>query len=143
MFLDASAVVAIIDREPGYESLLERIHGSPTRLHFSPVSRFEAIFALARILAGKHRSATPQEVDNVAALVDGFFAQVGAHHLDLTAAISLGAQQAAQTYGRCVGHPAALNLGDCFAHACAKATGVGLIYKGEDFGKTDMAAVPM
>lgn len=139
MYLDASAIVAIIDREPGFETLLARVHASPTPLLFSPVSRFEAVFALARIQAGKHRSATSQEVDEVAVLVDDFFAQVGAKNLDLTAAIGLGAQQAAQTYGRCVGHPAGLNLGDCFAYACAKAAGVGLIHKGEDFARTDLA----
>ncbi len=139
MFLDASAIVAIIDREPGYEALLEQIGQSQTPLLFSPMSRFEAIFGLARIQAGKHRSATSGEVDHVAGLVDGFFEQIGAQGVDMGAAIGLAAQEAAQTYGRCVGHPAGLNLGDCFAYACAKAQGVPLLYKGQDFARTDLA----
>ena len=41
-------------------------------------------------------------------------------------------------YGR-GGYPAALNLGDCFAYACAKANRATLLRKGEDFTKTDIA----
>jgi ribonuclease VapC len=37
-------------------------------------------------------------------------------------------------------HPAALNFGDCFAYALAAATGEPLLYKGDDFAKTDIAA---
>jgi ribonuclease VapC len=39
-------------------------------------------------------------------------------------------------------HPAALNFGDCFAYALAKDTGEPLLFKGEDFTKTDVAAAP-
>lgn len=35
-------------------------------------------------------------------------------------------------------HPARLNLGDCFAYALAKQLGVPLLYKGDDFAKTDI-----
>jgi ribonuclease VapC len=37
-------------------------------------------------------------------------------------------------------HPAALNMGDCYAYACAKANGAKLLFKGEDFAMTDIAA---
>ena len=37
-------------------------------------------------------------------------------------------------------HRAGLNFGDCFAYALAKATGEPLLYKGNDFKKTDVAA---
>lgn len=36
-------------------------------------------------------------------------------------------------------HPAALNMGDCFAYACAKSNGAKLLYKGDDFTKTNLA----
>jgi ribonuclease VapC len=36
-------------------------------------------------------------------------------------------------------HPAGLNFGDCFAYALAKATGEPLLFKGEDFRRTDIA----
>ena len=38
-------------------------------------------------------------------------------------------------------HPAGLNFGDCFAYALAKATGERLLFKGDDFGKTDIPPV--
>jgi ribonuclease VapC len=36
-------------------------------------------------------------------------------------------------------HAAALNMGDCFAYACAKANRARLLFKGDDFAKTDIA----
>jgi hypothetical protein len=36
-------------------------------------------------------------------------------------------------------HPAALNMGDCFAYACAKANQASLLYKTGDFAKSDLA----
>jgi len=47
--------------------------------------------------------------------------------------------RAARTYGKIVGHRAALNFGDCFSCAAAKSLGVGLLYKGNDFAFTDLA----
>jgi ribonuclease VapC len=47
------------------------------------------------------------------------------------------ARQAYLTYGR-GNHPAALNFGDCFAYALSKATGKPLLFKGDDFGRTDV-----
>jgi len=35
-------------------------------------------------------------------------------------------------------HPARLNYGDCFSYALAKDTGLPLLYKGDDFAKTDI-----
>jgi ribonuclease VapC len=43
-------------------------------------------------------------------------------------------------YGKGRGHPAQLNLGDCFAYALAKNHGVALLFEGDDFGKTDIPA---
>lgn len=139
MFLDASAVFAILNHEPEREDLLQALDGSASAILYSPLSRFEAIVSLARNRAGPNRSATPAEIDAVRAGVDLFLSQVGATCLDLTDKIGTGALTAAQTYGRAVGHPAGLNLGDCFAYACAKEQRVGLLYKGEDFAKTDLA----
>jgi ribonuclease VapC len=40
-------------------------------------------------------------------------------------------------------HPAGLNFGDVFDYALAKATGEPLLFKGQDFAKTDIPAVPV
>ena len=41
-------------------------------------------------------------------------------------------------YGKGRGHPAQLNLGDCFAYAVARTYQTALLFKGEDFDKTDI-----
>ena len=50
---------------------------------------------------------------------------------------------ASSCYGKGRGHPARLNLGDCFAYAVARNAGTTLLFKGDDFDKTDIRpAVP-
>lgn len=48
------------------------------------------------------------------------------------------ARQAYRDYGKGSGHPASLNFGDCFAYALAKDLNEPLLYKGDDFGHTDI-----
>jgi len=50
------------------------------------------------------------------------------------------ARQAIRLYGE-GRHPAALNFGDCFSYALSKATGEPLLFVGDDFSQTDVAAV--
>lgn len=139
MFLDASAVVAILKREPDARDLLKRLAYSPTKPFYSPLSRFEAIVSLARADSGQHRASTPERIDDATAAVDRLMADLGSESVPIGDNIGAGALIAAQTYGRAVGHSAGLNLGDCFAYACAKDQRVELLYKGDDFAKTDMA----
>jgi len=47
-------------------------------------------------------------------------------------------RRAYQLFGKGSGHPAALNFGDCFAYALARATGEPLLFKGDDFAHTDV-----
>ena len=49
------------------------------------------------------------------------------------------ARDAYRDFGKGSGHKARLNFGDCFAYALAKATGDELLFKGDDFGHTDIA----
>lgn len=39
-------------------------------------------------------------------------------------------------------HPAALNMGDCFSYAVAAVAKAPLLFKGRDFGQTDVVAHP-
>ena len=48
------------------------------------------------------------------------------------------ARRAWRRFGKGNNHPAALNFGDCFAYALAKTTGEPLLFKGEDFPRTDI-----
>ncbi len=58
----------------------------------------------------------------------------------ITAEIGRMAVEAFARFGR-GNHPARLNLGDCFAYACARNLGVPLLFKGTDFSQTDIATV--
>jgi ribonuclease VapC len=51
------------------------------------------------------------------------------------------ARTAYQRFGRGSGHPARLNMGDCFAYALARDLGEPLLFKGGDFSRTDIELV--
>jgi len=54
------------------------------------------------------------------------------------------ARDAYRDFGKGSGHKAGLNFGDCFAYALAKSTGETLLFKGNDFGHTDITpALPV
>ena len=139
MFIDASAIVAILNREPGSDEVAKLLGASPGPALFSPLSRFEAIVSLARSRSGQHRAATPEQIDAAKAAVDLLLTEAGAQSMAITDPIGTAALTAAKTYGRAVGHAADLNFGDCFAYACAQEARVALLYKGDDFAKTDLA----
>jgi ribonuclease VapC len=48
------------------------------------------------------------------------------------------ARDAYRDFGEGSGHKAGLNVGDCFAYALAKSAGETLLFKGNDFGHTDV-----
>jgi ribonuclease VapC len=64
---------------------------------------------------------------------------IPAEIVTIYAAIGSKAADAFKRYGK-GRHPAALNMGDCFAYACAKLSGAALLYKGADFDATDLRA---
>jgi ribonuclease VapC len=50
------------------------------------------------------------------------------------------AAEAYKRYGKGSGHPAGLNFGDCFTYGLAKLTGEPVLFKGNDFSRTDHAS---
>lgn len=142
MFIDASAIVAILAREADADALVDRIERAGGPFTVSPLVRFEAAVSLARARSRK-RSRGPRPdarlVRRARKLVDDFLQDIGANEIAITGEIGDKALEAAITYGKAVGHPAGLNFGDCFAYACAKARRVKLLYTGDDFAKTDLA----
>ncbi len=139
MFIDASAIVAILNREAGYEDLVRRIGDHEGQLYTSPMARFEASVSLARSRSGAQSKPSRALVEACAALVAELIEELSARDIHITGSIGDGATQAAAEYGKIVGHPANLNFGDCFAYACARAYRLKLIYKGSDFAQTDLA----
>ena len=94
---------------------------------------------MAGALTGAAVRPTPEIFAVARELVDSLIAEIGAKEISISGPIGDRALDAAMTYGKAVGHPADLNFGDCFAYACAKVSGMGLIYKGDDFARTDLA----
>jgi ribonuclease VapC len=121
--VDASALLAIVlgeDDGPQYLSFLARVR--PTVI--SPVNYWEALVR-ARVVEGEagHR------------LVDELLETLG---VGVCAVDAEHARSAALAFERFRGRPARLNLGDCFAYAQAQREGDGLVFKGDDFPKTDV-----
>jgi ribonuclease VapC len=130
MFIDASALTALLVDEADGRELLARMQAAKTRV-ISPLAVWEAALAVARILhlkPGEVRTA----IDDYLELMDIVVVAVPpeAWRAALTAHDRFGK-------GR---HPARLNFGDCFAYACARHYGQPLMFKGGDFALTDIEA---
>ena len=67
-----------------------------------------------------------------------FLQMTATRTIPITAKEAETALAAFARYGKGRGHPAKLNLGDCFACAMAKNHGTTLLFKGDDFDKTDI-----
>lgn len=137
MFVDASAIVAVLNMEPGHEELLQRLATRRRDLFVSPLVRFEATAAIARSRSGARRP-TPVQFKLAADIVEQFCDELKARDINITHAVGSRATAAGAKYGKFVGHKADLNFGDCFAYACAAVYGVDLLYVGEDFKHTDL-----
>ncbi|MBZ9704424.1 MULTISPECIES: type II toxin-antitoxin system VapC family toxin [unclassified Mesorhizobium] len=138
MFVDASVVVAILAKESGWEELLKRIADVDGQLYISALVRLEATLALGRVNAGAKKP-TPGMLSAARNLVDAFIVEIDARNVTINEDIGGRAIDASIRYSKAVGHPADLNFGDCFSYACAKALDVPLLFKGNDFLKTDLA----
>ena len=127
MVIDSSAVLAIMQGEPEKRSLNERIEADPVRL-MSAASHLE-----------------------IAIVIDDRFGDEGARDLKLflteaeveIVPVTLDQAEIARAAYRKFGrgnHPARLNFGDCLAYALARSAGERLLFKGDDFSKTDIEA---
>lgn len=128
IFADASALIAIVAGEPEADMLSDLLETETVRL-CSAVSIWETVAGLCR----SYMFSVPSARTHVQRFLDeaGFrFVAIG----EKESGIALDAY-AEFGKGR---HPASLNMGDCYAYACAKANDAKLLFKGEDFGKTDI-----
>jgi ribonuclease VapC len=128
MFIDASALVAMLANEKDAPELVRRLEQAKTRLT-SPLAVWEATIALARILDRSPKHAE-REINQLLVLTQ-------IETVDLPSSIAGAAIDAFDRYGK-GRHKASLNFGDCFAYACAKHYRLPLLYKGGDFALTDI-----
>jgi ribonuclease VapC len=140
MFLDASAIIAILADEEDAAALLAKIAETRQSLFYSHVSLFESVVGLARKKSGAHREGPidPQLVEQAERHVFRFLNEIGAREMAIAGEVGSAAIAASRVFGRIVGHPARLNMGDCFAYACARHGKMPLLYKGDDFRETDI-----
>jgi len=129
MFVDASAIVAILTREPEADALADLLETARSPIT-SPIAIFEAALGICR---KRHASVDEAEQD-----VGEFLEMAGVRTVPITGKEAHTALAAFSRYGKGRGHPAQLNLGDCFAYAIAKNSGTALLFKGDDFDKTDI-----
>jgi ribonuclease VapC len=124
--IDPSAIVAMIEGKPGNQELLSRCMSSD-RIQLSAAGFLEA----AIVLDNRNAATSLTELDE---LLDN----LGVTIVPVTPAQARIARRAHREYGRGSGHPARLNLGDCFSYALSKDTGEPLLFKGDDFSRTDV-----
>jgi len=128
--VDSSAIIAILLKEPE-RTLFVSVLDDSADACCSAVTFVETFMvAMSRV--------PDFTFDQYIALMDGF----GIRRVPVDDDQSVMSAQAFLRFGK-GRHPARLNLGDCFSYALAKSLNVPLLYKGEDFGRTDIvAAVP-
>ena len=130
MILDTSALVAILFEEPEAEDFARLILQADV-CRLSVANRLELTMVL-------ERQAKPE----AARQAEAFLRASGIIEEPVTLHQGTLARQAFYDYGR-GRHRAALNFGDCFAYALAKAMNEPLLFKGGDFLKTDVQVARM
>jgi ribonuclease VapC len=128
MIIDSSAVVAILRDEPEKSDFNLAISAVEI-LRISAVNYVEA----AAVIDASRSPISSRKFDD-------FFREAKIAIEPVTALQARIAREAYRDFGKGSGHPARLNLGDCFAYALAKVAGEPLLYKGDDFAHTDLSA---
>lgn len=129
IFIDASAMVAMLALEDDFEELGDRLDAADRRLT-SAIAIWETTIALS-LGRGIMMDIARQDVANFIAARGVAIVPIGEKEAD-------AALDAHRRYGK-GRHPARLNMGDCFAYACASTNDARLLYKGNDFSRTDLA----
>ena len=129
MVIDTSALVAIFLAEPERRRFLDLIVEAGTRLISAATAPETGI-----VLEARRGEAAGREFDLFVFRANLQVVPVDGEQVEI-------ARSAWRKYGK-GRHPAALNLGDCFAYALAKSSGESRLAKGTDFGATDIEVCP-
>ena len=125
MILDSSALMAILNEEPGADRVLARASAGPCRMSAATLVEV-GIVADAR--SARHGE-----------LLDRIMDALGVRIEAVTERQAEVARLAYRRFGRGSGSPARLNYGDCFSYALSVTSGEPLLFVGEDFSHTDVA----
>jgi ribonuclease VapC len=130
MILDTSALIAILRNEaeaPEFARIIESLVNNSAQPRISTVSYVEA----GAVIDGSKDPIASRRFDE---LIEA--AQIAIE--PVSEAQARIARQAYRDFGKTSGHPAKLNFGDCFSYALAKSKGEPLLFKGQDFSRTDV-----
>lgn len=128
MIVDTSALVAIVRAEPDADRYAAALSSSP-RNQMSAANYLEAAIVVDSVR------------DPVASRrFDELLGAAGITLVAVTPEQAEVARTAYRDFGKGSGHPARLNLGDCFAYALAVTTAEPLLHKGDDFTHTDITS---
>ena len=123
--IDSSALVAILNDEPERRQFIDAIvdHGDPS---ISASTYLETAMVLELRFGAR-----------VARELDALISDVGISIVPFDQAQATVARDAFRRFGKGL-HKAGLNFGDCFSYALAKALDAPLLFKGNDFARTDI-----
>jgi ribonuclease VapC len=125
MVIDTSALMSIVLREPDYARFRDAMAAAPYTAISTATWLESALVATSR-LGAKGRTH-----------LDQILATIGTEIVAVDAAQAEVAYEGWQRFGK-GRHAASLNFGDCFSYALAKLRNEPLLFKGEDFSKTDI-----
>ncbi len=126
MIIDSSAVIAVLRKEDDHLRYRQAIAES-RECRMSTATYLETA-----IIADRDQSPLlSREFDRVIVSMEVELVPVSVEQVRI-------ARAAYRDFGRRSGHPARLNFGDCFAYALAVERDEPLLYKGDDFGHTDV-----
>jgi len=126
VIVDTSALVAIVLDEPGADTLSEILLAASRPRMAAPT-----LVELYAVLDSRSSPAQRRRLDALLELYGIEVEPFTAEHAEI-------AREAYREFGRGSGHPARLNLGDCFAYALAAATRDRLLFVGDGFSRTDL-----
>jgi ribonuclease VapC len=125
MVVDTSALIAILQDEPEAEGLTRAILSAPSRKISAPSMLEARIITLSRFGEAGLKD------------LELLVVKLGLETVSFTKELGEVAFNAYRRFGR-GNHPAKLNFGDCFSYALARINDEGLLFKGDDFSKTDV-----
>ena len=125
MIVDSSALIAVVNRESDAGRYEEAMLTAP-HCRMSVANFLETTM----VVESRGGVAAGHELDIV-------LVRAGIEPVPVTVEQMEAARQAWRRFGR-GNHPAALNFGDCFAYALARVTNEPLLFKGDDFSRTDI-----
>jgi ribonuclease VapC len=126
MVIDSSALIALLLGEPETAAFVAAIATESSRLISAPTYLETAIVMHAR--------SGPEGQEKLGRLLFELSAEI----VPFTGDHAALAVAAYRQYGKGTGHPAGLNFGDCFTYALAKLCDEPVLFKGNDFSRTDL-----